>query len=130
MAMTSAQDTLRLLTIGDAACLAVMSDPTGSMLATWRLDGRTEALLRLSALIALDAPGSSYRAVVDAALRAGARLEDLCAVLLAVGGMVGSARVISAAPRIALAAGYDVEADLEAVDAKGQTTPTSSAPGI
>jgi hypothetical protein len=33
--------------------------------------------------------------------------------LLAVAGIVGSARVVSAAPRIALAAGYDVEAALE-----------------
>jgi hypothetical protein len=31
----------------------------------------------------------------------------------AVAGTVGSARVIAAAPRIALAAGYDVEAALE-----------------
>ena len=40
-------------------------------------------------------------------------LDDLLAVLLAVAGEVGSARVVSAAPRIALAAGYDVEAALE-----------------
>jgi len=36
-------------------------------------------------------------------------------VLTAVAGPVGSARVISTAPRIALAAGYDVEAALERV---------------
>ena len=37
----------------------------------------------------------------------------LFAVLKAVAGEVGSARVVAAAPRIALAAGYDVEAALE-----------------
>jgi hypothetical protein len=50
---------------------------------------------------------------VEEAQRLGARQEDLLATLLAVAGIVGSARVVSAAPRIALAAGYDVEAALE-----------------
>jgi hypothetical protein len=40
----------------------------------------------------------------------------MLAVLLAVGGAVGSARLVSAAPRIALAAGYDVEVELELLD--------------
>ena len=82
-------------------------------MAVKRLDARTEALLRLGALIAVDAPSSSYRAVVASALLAGARVEELVAVMMAIANEVGSARVISAAPRIALAAGYDVEADLE-----------------
>ena len=69
--------------------------------------------MRLSALIALDAPGSCYRAIVDEAQRAGARLEDLLAVLIAVAGTVGFARVIAAAPKVSLAAGYDVETALE-----------------
>jgi hypothetical protein len=66
-------------------------------------------------LVALDAPPSSFRIAVDAAQMAGAQLDDLLAVLTAVAGPVGSARVISTAPRIALAAGYDVEAALEQV---------------
>ena len=66
-------------------------------------------------LVALDAPSSSFRSAVDAAQMAGAQLSDLLAVLTAVAGPVGSARVISTAPRIALAAGYDVEAALEQV---------------
>ena len=71
------------------------------------------ALMRIAALVAVDAPASSYRSAVAAAQIAGVRLEDLFAVLVAIGDDVGSARVISAAPRIALAAGYDVEAELE-----------------
>jgi len=42
------------------------------------------------------------------------RLEDLLAVLIALAGTVGSARIVSAAPKVSLAAGYDVEAALEA----------------
>jgi hypothetical protein len=51
--------------------------------------------------------------------------DDLVAVLVAVAGMVGSARVIAAAPRIALAAGYDVEAALEANDPSDHERPVT-----
>jgi 4-carboxymuconolactone decarboxylase len=71
------------------------------------------ALSRIAALVALDAPASAYRSAVEAAKRTGARDEDLLALLAALVDVVGSARVISAAPRIALAAGYDAEAALE-----------------
>ena len=73
-------------------------------------------MLQIAALIALDAPLSSYRPVVEVAQRLGARLDDLLAVLIAVAGTVGSARIVSAAPLIALAAGYDVEEALERID--------------
>ena len=109
----STEEAFRRLTIGEPTFLESVGDAGGADRATRALDARTEALLRVSALIAIDAPASSYRSAVEAAQRAGARLEDLLAVLLAVAGTVGSARVISAAPRIALAAGYDVEAALE-----------------
>jgi alkylhydroperoxidase/carboxymuconolactone decarboxylase family protein YurZ len=109
----SVEEAFRRLTIGDLEFAAAIADRKGREISGTRLDSRTEALLRLGALVALDAPASSYRAVVAAALRAGARLEDLFAVLTAVAGEVGSAKVVAAAPSIALAAGYDVEADLE-----------------
>lgn len=114
--MPSVEDGFRLLTIGDGRALAAISRPEGAVLGVAPLDSRTEALLRLAALIALDAPPSSYAAVVQSALRAGARLEELLAALIALADTVGSARIVSAAPRIALAAGYDVEAALEAPD--------------
>ena len=114
--VASSNEILRRLTIGDAGLIASMADPDRCDLAIRRLDDRTEALLRIGALVALDAPQSSYQAAVAAAERAGAAPDDLVGVLLAVTGMVGSARVIAAAPRIALAAGYDIEAALEAND--------------
>ena len=116
----SVEETFRRLTIGDAAIVTALSGPNGRELGAPRLDELSDALLRIGALIALDAPASSYRAEVDAAMAAGARLEELLAVLLAVAGPVGSAKVFSAAPRIALAAGYDVEEALEAMDPAGR----------
>ena len=108
-----AEETFRRLAIGDQALLARIADPSAATDGDRALDDLTAALLRIGALVALDAPELSYRSAVDAAERAGARLDDLLAVLLAVAGPVGSARIVSAAPRLAMAAGYDVEADLE-----------------
>jgi 4-carboxymuconolactone decarboxylase len=125
--MQSTQETLRRLTIGDPGLIGAMADPDRRDAGVHRLDQRTETLLRVGALVALDAPQSSYLLAVGEAQRAGVELEDLLAVVVAVAGAVGSARVISAAPRIALAAGYDVEAALETQDPHdheaGRTSP-------
>ncbi|HEY7024866.1 MAG TPA: hypothetical protein VH371_07900 [Candidatus Limnocylindrales bacterium] len=101
------------MTIGDPEFVAAVGDRDNRSQRVPHLDARTEALTRVAALVAVDAPASSFRSAVCAAQIAGVRLEDLFAVLVAISDDVGSARVISAAPRIALAAGYDVEAALE-----------------
>jgi hypothetical protein len=112
----STRAAFRRLTLGDTALIAAMADPATRGTSVQHLDPWTEALVRVGVLVALDAPPSSFRTAVDEAQLAGAHLEDLLAVLTAVAGPVGSARVISTAPRIALAAGYDVEAALEQVE--------------
>ena len=111
--MPSAEETFRRLTIGEPALLAAIADIDDGDRVETRLDERTEALIRVGALVALDAPQSSYHAAVEAAQLAGASLDDLLEALLVVAGSVGSARVVSAAPRIALAAGYDIDQALE-----------------
>ena len=118
--MLSAEETFRRLAIGDPALLAAVADLDDGDPGVCRLDERTESLIRVAALVPLDAPQSSYQTAVEATIRAGASLDDLLAALLAVAGSVGSPRVVSAAPRIALAAGYDVDAALEASDAFGR----------
>jgi alkylhydroperoxidase/carboxymuconolactone decarboxylase family protein YurZ len=120
----SVEDVFRRLTIGEPGFVASVARLPRGEVDPGRLDARTECLLRIGALIAIDAPPSSYRAAVDEAEHAGATTEDLLAVLLAVAGVVGSARVVSAAPRIALAAGYDVEAALEENDPPGHAVTT------
>jgi alkylhydroperoxidase/carboxymuconolactone decarboxylase family protein YurZ len=113
MTMRSIEDAFRRTTIGDPRLLAQMADPDAEACDLPRLDLRTGALVRIAALVALDAPASAYRIPVDAAESAGASREELLAVLVAVAGSVGTARVVSAAPRLALAFGYDVDAALE-----------------
>jgi hypothetical protein len=119
MSQTSTQEAFRRLTLGGPVPLTAVpgTDDRGPYRPL--LDGRTEALLRIGVLVALDAPQSSYRTAVDDAQRQGVLLEELLALLIVVADSVGSARVISAAPKIALAAGYDVEDALETRDAVG-----------
>lgn len=120
----SAEEAFRRLTIGEPRLLAALADPELADDRLTRLDTLTESLLQVAALVALDAPELSYRSAVDAAQRAGAGLGDLLGVLAAVAGRVGSARITSAAPRIALAAGYDVEADLDLFEPRSRPSVT------
>ena len=113
MTVEAAEATFRRLTIGEPGLITALANRDGRGRDLRRLDPRTASLLQVGALIALDAPEPAYRTAVDDALRVGADIEDLLSVLLAVAEQVGYARVIGAAPRIALAAGYDVEADLD-----------------
>ncbi len=74
-------------------------------------------MARLSALIALDAPVVSYQSTVIDALASGVTADEIVGTLIAVAPIVGLARVTSAAPAIALALGYDLDAAFEQVNA-------------
>jgi 4-carboxymuconolactone decarboxylase len=69
------------------------------------LDGRTFALVKIAALIALDAPPASYAWQIANALEEGATAEEILGVLRAVAPQVGGPRVIAAAPEILLGLG-------------------------
>jgi alkylhydroperoxidase/carboxymuconolactone decarboxylase family protein YurZ len=114
--LRTAEETLRRLAIAEPSVLSSIDAHYRSGAAPGPFDDRTEALLRVAALIALDAPETSYAGVIASALLAGATLDELVAVLFSVAGSVGSARILSAAPRIAMAAGYDVEHAIESSD--------------
>ena len=72
------------------------------------LDPRTFALVKIAALIALDAPPASYAWQVANALQDGATAEDILGVLRAVGPQVGGPRVVAAAPEIMVALGLSL----------------------
>ena len=73
------------------------------------LGPRTRALVELAALLTLGAAAVHCRTTVDAARCAGASDEDIVAVLLAIGPAIGGARLVEAAPSLALAIDYEVE---------------------
>jgi alkylhydroperoxidase/carboxymuconolactone decarboxylase family protein YurZ len=76
------------------------------------LDSRTFALVKIAALIALDAPPASYVWQVGNALNDGASPEDILAVLRAIAPQVGGPRVVAAAPEIMLALGLSLPEDV------------------
>jgi 4-carboxymuconolactone decarboxylase len=103
---------LRKLAIGDDALLhRALAGERGDAV-DW-LDPKTHALVSVAALIAVDACEASYLPAVEAAREAGATDEEVVACLFAALPMLGAARVVSAAPKLGLALGYDVAAALE-----------------
>jgi 4-carboxymuconolactone decarboxylase len=77
------------------------------------LDSRTFGLVKIAALIALDAPPASYAWQVGNALADGATAEDILAVLRAIAPQVGGPRVVAAAPEIMLALGMALPEGVE-----------------
>ena len=77
------------------------------------LDPRTLALVRLAALAAVGGAVSSFGAQADAAVDAGASAGEMVDVLVGVVPVVGIPCVVAAAPKLALALGYDSEEGLD-----------------
>jgi len=77
------------------------------------LDRSTCALVRLAALIALDGSAASFVASVQEAQTAGASAAEMVATLTSVLPSVGAVRASSAAPKLALALGYELDPALE-----------------
>jgi 4-carboxymuconolactone decarboxylase len=77
------------------------------------LDPRTLALVRLAALVAVGGAVPSYGAQADAAINAGATVAEIVDVLIGAIPVVGLPCVVAAAPKLALALGYDVEEVLD-----------------
>ena len=82
-----------------------------------KIDASLEALLlvRLAALVAVDAPPASYLVTLGAGADSLLTLEDVRSVLIAVAPIVGAPRVVSAVRHIAEA--LDIAIDLEGLDA-------------
>ena len=104
---------LRRLTVHDGALVGMLLGDKDTPSA---LDPKTAALARVAANIAVDAAPSSIQHAVALALAAGATSAEIVATLEAVTPVTGAARVVSSAPKVALALGYDVEAALESFD--------------
>lgn len=72
------------------------------------LDARTFSLVKIAALVALDAPPASYAWQIANALAEGVIAEDIIGVLRAIAPQVGGPRLIAAAPEIMLALGLEL----------------------
>ena len=85
------------------------TDPHGEFDAG--LSPRVRTLVRLAALLALDASTTCLRWAVELASCAGADDDEIVGVLLTVGPEIGLPQVVSSAPRLAEAIGYEIGAD-------------------
>jgi 4-carboxymuconolactone decarboxylase len=106
--------TLRKLALRDDRYIESLLAEDHASEAEAGIDPRAHALIRVGALIAIDAAPPSYMSAAEDALQAGATYEELVGTLIVVMPVVGVARVVSAAPNLGLAIGYDVGEALEA----------------
>lgn len=107
------EETLRKLSIRDDAYVGFLAADERANLAASGLDEKTHSFVRLGALIAIDAAPPSYMEVIETARACGATSDEIVGVLVATMPAVGLTRIVSAAPKLALALGYDVGAALE-----------------
>ena len=110
------QDTLRRLAMIDEG---FVEDQAGLGLdpgTATALDAKTAALVRLGASVALGSAAVCLGWSAGRALAAGASEDEISDVLLAVAPVAGLGRVAAAAPVVAAALEYDVEAALEDPD--------------
>jgi 4-carboxymuconolactone decarboxylase len=83
------------------------------------LDPQTLMLVRLAALIAVDAPPTSYMLNIGAAAQIGVSAQNARDVLAAVAPIVGTVRTVSALSNIAL--GLSLAVDLIELDDAGMS---------
>lgn len=88
--------------------LDTLADLTAASLAHNSLAPRELMLVRIAALIAVDAPPVSYLANAGAAEESGVTADDIQGVMIGVAPVVGSPRVVSAAGKILRALGLAI----------------------
>jgi alkylhydroperoxidase/carboxymuconolactone decarboxylase family protein YurZ len=108
--------TLRLLALRDDRFVESLLADERASASISRIEPRAHALVRVGALIAVNAAPPSYMSAVEAAVEAGLTREEIVGALIAVLPVVGVARVVSAAPNLGLALGYDVGESLESLE--------------
>ncbi len=110
------KDTLRRLALNDERFVELLFGMGPANVDFSGLDQKTHALVRLGALLAIEARLSSYQPKIAMALAAGASVDEIVGTLVAIAPEVGSVRAVAAAPELALALGYDVDAAFESPD--------------
>ena len=102
------KDALTGLALGDAQVL----ESALALRDAWQersgLDARAFSLVKIAALIAVDAPPASYLWQVSNALDAGATPNEILGVMRAIAPQVGGPRVVAAAPEIMVALGLSL----------------------
>jgi alkylhydroperoxidase/carboxymuconolactone decarboxylase family protein YurZ len=107
------QETLRRLAMIDEGFVEDQAGLGLGLARTPALHPKTAALLQLAASVASGAPPVCVAWSTGRALAAGAADEEIAGVLLVIAPVAGLGRVVCAAPDVAIALGYDIEAALD-----------------
>jgi 4-carboxymuconolactone decarboxylase len=92
----------------DTPVLDLLAEMTAASIERTTLDAKTLMLVRLAALIAVDAPPTSYLMNLGMAGEVGVEAEDVQQVMIGIAPVVGGPRVASAAGNIVRALGLAV----------------------
>jgi 4-carboxymuconolactone decarboxylase len=101
-------DAFNSLALGRTAALENATELRGLLMEGSGLEPRAFALVKIAALVAVDAPPASYLWQISQALDAGVTPQDILGVLSAVAPQVGLPKVVAAAPEIMIALGLDL----------------------
>jgi 4-carboxymuconolactone decarboxylase len=107
--MDPAEDLLRRVALNDENVLGKVMTRRVSTDCGTELDQRAELLVRLGALLALEAAAPSLREVVEKAWAAGVTTNEIVGVLVSVGPAIGVASMVASASKLAIVIGYDLE---------------------
>jgi alkylhydroperoxidase/carboxymuconolactone decarboxylase family protein YurZ len=102
------KEALTGLALGDIDVLERALELRDAWQAQSGLDARAFSLVKIAALIAVDAPPASYLWQVSNALDAGATPNEILGVMRAIAPQVGGPRVVAAAPEIMVALGLSL----------------------
>jgi 4-carboxymuconolactone decarboxylase len=100
------------LSAGDAEVLEELLELRETEQINSGLDARTFALVKIAALIALDAPAASYTWQVANALDAGVTPDEFIGLMRAVAPQVGGPRVVAAASDFMISLGLPLPDEL------------------
>jgi alkylhydroperoxidase/carboxymuconolactone decarboxylase family protein YurZ len=95
---------------GETPILTLLAEMTEDSLQATSLDDQTVMLVRLAALVAVDAPAASYLLNMGAAGASGVDTEQVQGLLAAVAPIVGTPRVVAAAGNMVKA--FDLKLEL------------------
>jgi 4-carboxymuconolactone decarboxylase len=113
------EEKLARLAMSDPELLLAGLEARADWQATSGLDSRLYSLVKIAALIALDAPPASYLWQVGNAVASGCTAQDILGTLIAVAPQVGGPRTVAAAPEIMVALGLTLPAGVDGDDGAG-----------
>ena len=107
------KEALAALAIGRGELLTQAEDLRGMLREGSGLDPRSFAMVKIAALVAMDAPPASYIWQVGEALDAGVTPRDIIGILAAIAPQVGIPRVLAAAPEIMVSLDLELPGEVD-----------------